>query len=112
MDNKRARFTVGQVVKHPGPEEIRVHEEYGGSTRTVDLDPEAAALAERAITEVGRLRTFDLAYARVDLMRWQDDWVISELELTEPGLYLDELPGNAVAFAAVVAGQHRGQGQR
>ena len=54
------------------------------------------------LAEVERLRGFDLAYGRVDLMRWQDAWVISELELTEPGLYLDELPGNAEAFAAVV----------
>jgi glutathione synthase/RimK-type ligase-like ATP-grasp enzyme len=94
---------VSQVVKHPALEEIRVHEEYGGTTRVVDLDPEVAALAERAIAEVERLRGFDLAYGRVDLMRWQDAWVISELELTEPGLYLDELPGNAEAFAGVVA---------
>jgi glutathione synthase/RimK-type ligase-like ATP-grasp enzyme len=94
---------VSQVVKHPALEEIRVHEEYGGSTRTVDLDPEVATLAEQAIAEAERLRGFDLAYGRVDLMRWQDEWVISELELTEPGLYLDELPGNADAFATVVA---------
>ena len=94
---------VSQVVKHPAFEEIRVHEEYGGRTRVVDLDPEAAALAERALSEVARLRGFDLSYGRVDLMRWQGDWVIGELELTEPGLYLDELPGNAGAFADVVA---------
>lgn len=94
---------VSQAVKHPASEEIRVHEEYGGSTRTVDLDPDVAALAERAVAEVERLRGFDLAYGRVDLMRWQEAWVISELELTEPGLYLDQLPGNADAFAAVVA---------
>ena len=94
---------VSQVVKHPAFEEIRVHEEYGGSTRVVDLDPEVGALAERALVEVERLRGFDLAYGRVDLMRWQDEWVISELELTEPGLYLEELPGNAEAFAGMVA---------
>lgn len=103
---------VSQVVKHPAGEEIRVHEMYGGSTRPVDLEAGAAAVAERAIAEVERLRGFDLAYGRVDLMRWQGDWVISELELTEPGLYLDELPGNAEAFAAVVAARlgHRGAG--
>jgi glutathione synthase/RimK-type ligase-like ATP-grasp enzyme len=94
---------VSQVVKHPAFEEIRVHEEYGGSTRTVDLDPGVGELAERAIAATEKLRGFDLAYARVDLMRLGRDWVISELELTEPGLYLDLLPGNAEAFAAVVA---------
>ena len=94
---------VSQVVKHPAAEEIRVHEEYGGSSRTVDLASDVATVAERALTAVERLRGFDLAYGRVDLMRWQDAWVISELELTEPGLYLDQLPGNADAFAALVA---------
>ncbi len=94
---------VSQVVKHPVGEEIRVHEMYGGSTRVVDLDPGAGELADHAIAEVERLRGFDLAYARVDLMRLNGDWVIGELELTEPGLYLDELPGNAEAFAAVAA---------
>ena len=94
---------ISQVVKHPAAAEIRVHEEYGGSTRTVDLDPAAAALAEHAFGEVERLRGFDLAYGRVDLMRMDAGWVISELELTEPGLYLDVLPANADAFADLVA---------
>lgn len=99
---------VSQVVKHPAGEEIRVHEEYGGSIRPVDLSPVAAALAERAIAEAERLRGFDLAYGRVDLMRMAGEWVIGELELTEPGLYLDVLPGNAEAFAAVVAARLAG----
>ena len=32
-------------------------------------------------------------------MRWQDGWVVSELELIEPGLYLDVDPTPAAAFA-------------
>ena len=44
----------------------------------------------------------DLAYARVDLMVWRDAWVVSELELIEPGLYLDVAPENAERFAGAV----------
>ena len=36
-------------------------------------------------------------------MRWQDGWVVSELELIEPGLYLDVDPTPAAAFAELVA---------
>ena len=40
-----------------------------------------------------------LDYARVDLMRDADGGLaVSEVEVTEPGLYLDLLPGNAAAF--------------
>src|SRR6476619_4641764 len=40
---------VAQVRKVPAGIEIRVHEAYGGSTVAVALDPEAAALARRAV---------------------------------------------------------------
>ena len=46
-----------------------------------------------------------LDYARVDLLRLADGTLaVSELEVTEPGLYLEELPENGSAFAALVAG--------
>ena len=37
---------ASQVDKRPGGDEVRVHEEYGGSSVAVPLDPERAALAE------------------------------------------------------------------
>ena len=46
-----------------------------------------------------------LAYARADLMRLADGTLaVGELEVTEPGLYLDLVPEVAPAFADVVAG--------
>ena len=45
-----------------------------------------------------------LDYGRVDMMRLDDGTLaVSELELTEPGLYLDVLPENAQPFADLVA---------
>ena len=94
---------VGQVDKSVSGEEIRVHELYGGRSRPVALGEEQAVVAEDAVRAAAGLTGADLTYARVDLMRWEDRWVVSELELIEPGLYLDVEPANAVRFADLVA---------
>lgn len=100
---------VAQVDKRPAGGEVRVHELYGGSSRRADPTDEAAAVAVRAVevaTGLPGLATGgaapDLAYARVDLMRWEGELVVSELELVEPGLYLDVVPEVATHFAALV----------
>ena len=93
---------TSQVDKLPGAEEIRVHEEYGGSSVPAPLDPGRAALGERAVAWVGERFGRAPAYARIDVMRWQDAWVVSELELIEPGLYLDVDPTIAERFADAV----------
>lgn len=92
-----------QVDKVPGVGEIRVHEYYGGSYRAAALEPELARLAERAYGAAGRLVGRRLDYARVDFLHHDGHWLVSELEATEPGLYLNLCPGNAAAFAALVA---------
>ena len=93
---------VSQVDKRPGGAEVRVHELYGGSSRAVPLGEQTAALAEQTVRAAERLLTADLAYARVDMMTWQSGWAVSELELIEPGLYLDVDPANADRFASLV----------
>ncbi|WP_164775147.1 ATP-grasp domain-containing protein [Nocardioides pantholopis] len=94
---------VAQVDKAATGEEIRVHELYGGSSRPVPLDADAAVLAEDAVRAAAGLLDADLPYARVDLMRGAGGWVVSELELIEPGLYLDVQPALAGRFADLVA---------
>lgn len=95
---------VSQVQKRPAGEEIRVHEEYGGRSEPVPVTSEAAQLAVEAVQVAEGLLGVPLPYARVDLMRLDDGTLaVSELEITEPGLYLDVLPANAGAFADVVA---------
>ena len=94
---------VSQVDKRPAGGEIRVHEEHGGSSRAAPLAPERARLAEVAVRAVEVRLAAALAYARVDMMVWDGAWVVSEIELIEPGLYLDLVPANAARFARVVA---------
>ena len=97
--------SVAQVRKRPGGDEVRVHEEYGGRSDAEPLADEHAALAAEAVRVAEDLLGARLAYARADLMRLADGTLaVGELEVTEPGLYLDLVPEVAPAFADVVAG--------
>lgn len=94
---------VSQAQKVPAAGEIRVHEHLGGRTERVPVTPEAAEIALRTVRATEDLLSADLSYARVDLMREASGaLVVSELEVTEPGLYLEVLPENATAFADLV----------
>lgn len=95
---------VSQVQKLPADGDIRVQESYGGRSVAVPLTSEAGELATRAVTLAERLLATELTYARADLMRLGDGTLaLSELEVAEPGLYLDVVPENAGHFAAAVA---------
>ena len=94
---------VSQAQKLPAAGEIRVHERYGGTTVAVPVSDEAADLARRTVDLASSLLGERLDYARVDQMRLADGTLaVSELEVTEPGLYLEVLPENAAAFADLV----------
>ncbi len=94
---------VSQVDKLAMGSEIRVHEYHGGQSRRAELGTEQAALAEAAVRAAEKLLDTELTYARVDMMVWNGRWSVSELELIEPGLYLDIDPANADLFAELVA---------
>ncbi|SFC89306.1 ATP-grasp domain-containing protein [Nocardioides terrae] len=96
---------VSQVLKVPGggdDGDIRVNELYGGSSRAVVLTPEHTALAESAVAAAAARHGRRIDYARVDVLEHDGGLVVSELELIEPGLYLDVDPGNAERFADLV----------
>jgi glutathione synthase/RimK-type ligase-like ATP-grasp enzyme len=98
---------VSRIDKVAADGEIRVQELYGGVTRPGVLDAETTELAEHAVAATAARLGADLAYARVDLMSYGGRLVVSELELIEPGLYLDVLPGNAEPFADMLAARAR-----
>ena len=90
--------------KRPGEGDVRVNEEFGGQVRAVDVGDEQDLVLRAADAMAARFgRPMD--YLRVDLLRWEDAWVVSELELIEPGLYLDVDPANAERFVTLVAGR-------
>lgn len=99
---------VSQARKVPAAGEIRVHPQYGGSTVAVPLSDQALAVARTAVAAAEEILGERLDYARVDQMRLADgSLAVSELEVTEPGLYLDVVPENARSFAALVADRAR-----
>jgi glutathione synthase/RimK-type ligase-like ATP-grasp enzyme len=99
---------VSQAQKVPAVGEIRVHESYGGTTVATPVTDEAADLARRTVQAAEGLLGERLDYARVDQMRLADGALaVSELEVTEPGLYLEVLPDNAGAFADLVVDRLR-----
>lgn len=99
---------VSQVDKLPVGDEVRVHEHFGGSSRPVAVRDEAAALATAAMEAAASRWGRPLDYGRVDMMRLDDGTLaVSEIEVIEPGLYLDVLPANAEPFADLVADRLR-----
>ena len=94
---------ASRVQKVPSGGDIRVNELYGGSSRADVLTPEHEALARAAVEAAVERHGRPIDYARVDMLTYDDRLVVSELELIEPGLYLDVVPANAAAFADMVA---------
>lgn len=65
-----------------------------------ESDHDALALAHRVLDVA---QASEALYARVDLCRRDDQWVLMELELTEPSLFLVFAPEAADRFAAAIA---------
>ena len=88
--------------KQPGRDDVRVNEEFGGTVRAVETG-DVGDLAMRAHDAMRDRFGRPMDYLRVDLLQWDGDWVVSELELIEPGLYLDVSTANAGPFADLLA---------
>lgn len=94
---------VSHVVrKLPAAGDVRIQIEHGGVYEPTEADADVAALSEWIVEVTGH----DLLYARVDLVPADDGtWQLSELEATEPSLYLDRVDGAADRLAAAIVGR-------
>lgn len=73
------------VVKTPRKRDFRVQEEHGGTIREVPAPARLEEAARRALEAV----TPRPLYARIDLVRGlSNEWMVMEIELIEPSLYL------------------------
>jgi glutathione synthase/RimK-type ligase-like ATP-grasp enzyme len=86
------------VRKVPEPGDYRVHEQYGGVNTVHQPGPDELAVAEAALAACPG----PCLYARVDLVRGEDGPVVMEVELTEPSLYLVEVPSAAETYAEAI----------
>lgn len=87
------------VRKLPRDGDFRVQVQFGGRYEPEDPDQRTIDLAHWILEATGERH----AYARVDLVRGEDDaWLLGELELAEPDLYLHHAPEAADRLAEVL----------
>lgn len=88
------------VNKRPVSGEFRVQSQFGGHYTVLDAPPSGALeLAGRVLSKIGE----PLLYARVDMVPDTDGrWMLMELELIEPDLYMAVDPARGAGFAAAV----------
>lgn len=99
------------IRKMPGSSTIFVNSVYGGSWQVGDVPQRTIDTAVSVLDTAHRLTGGrDHLYARVDGVIVDDAFVLMELELIEPGLFLDAAPPDAARhFARVIAETaHRG----
>jgi glutathione synthase/RimK-type ligase-like ATP-grasp enzyme len=91
------------VRRVPAPGSHLAHEWHGGSLCAFEPEPAQLDLASRALRVAAASTGSSALYARVDLVRAARGWVVHELELIEPLLYLQHEPAAAGRLAAAVA---------
>ena len=87
------------VAKVPAPQEFRVQEHLGGANQPVQTTPAQREFAVQILKEL----PWPALYARVDIMIGnRGELLLSEMELTEPSMYLAYDDKAAVRFAEAI----------
>ena len=89
------------LIRRPASGDFRVNSQHGGTMAPNEH-------VDRAMIEFGDqiLSRFlqDAIYARIDVVRSGDEFVLMEVEVNEPALGLDVAPGSAARFASAIDG--------
>ncbi len=91
------------VIKRPALGDFRVQDEFGGSIEPAQPTAEMLAFAAQALVVVAAIGHHDPAYVRVDGVICGDRFLIMELELIEPFLFLATSTDAAALLAQEVA---------
>jgi glutathione synthase/RimK-type ligase-like ATP-grasp enzyme len=87
------------IRKVPSADEFRVHEHRGGTQRRYEPTPEQRAFADALMQQL----PWPALYGRVDLLLGaQGEPLLTELELTEPSMFLAYEPTAAQRFAQAI----------
>lgn len=87
------------VLKRAATGDYRVQGMFGGRTEAIEPGAAIIASAQRALTAVAAIGHPDHAYVRVDGVVVDGHFVLMELEMIEPFLFLAERPDAAERFA-------------
>jgi hypothetical protein len=86
------------VCKRPAPGDYRVQFQYGGTNETVDVDPALVAQARACVLAAPSLPV----YARVDGLVKGGQFLLMELEVFEPLMFLARHPDAPSRFARAI----------
>lgn len=86
------------ILKKPQQGDYRVQDAYGGTNAVYEPEIEAQKIGDQVLSY---LPDFSL-YARVDLVKYQNQWLLMELEAIEPELFLPIAPHASVLFAKAI----------
>lgn len=87
------------ILKTPKKDDFRVQEEHGGQLKLITPEPK---LMEQALFSIQQLAQMPM-YARVDFVRFNDEFAMMEAELIEPSLYFNMDDQSAQRFADAFA---------
>lgn len=87
------------VQKFPAQGDFRVQEDFGGQSLVAKPNAIQLEMAQAVWQKFGQ----NCLFGRIDLMPWQNSWVIGELELIEPSLYLGHSPDAPQRLANAIA---------
>lgn len=90
------------IVKKPKQGDFRVQDKFGGSIESITPPKQAQDLANQTIEYIQTKFKTTLLYARMDLVKWQKNWVIIEAEVVEPHLYFQYDINSAEKFVKAV----------
>jgi len=90
------------VIKRPAAGDYRVQSDFGGTAELVQPDATLIASAQRALAATAALGHTQVAYARVDGVVVDGQFLLMELEMIEPFLHLGASPKAAERFAGHV----------
>ncbi|GLQ92664.1 ATP-grasp domain-containing protein [Dyella acidisoli] len=90
------------VLKRPTTGDYRVQEQHGGRTDQATPDDHIVKAASKTLAATAALGHRDLAYARVDGVVANGQFLVMELEVIEPSLFLTGRPEAAERFAQLL----------
>lgn len=82
------------ILKQPESGDFRVQEEHGGQLKSIQPCDEMLTTARHCLAALPE----DVLYARIDLVRHQNEFAVIEIELIEPSLYFNMDPESPQRF--------------
>jgi len=88
------------VIKRAATGDYRVQSDFGGSVEAMEPSASIIASAQQALTATAAIGHADHAYVRVDGVMVDGHFLLMELEMIEPLLFLTDRPDAAERFAS------------